>query len=251
MTWLPGLAVWVTLLLGAGPSRPTAPRSALARARVRRLAVPRGPGTGAASPAPRGVRVAGWVGAAGCLAVLPWPAGLVAALIVVTVVPAVVARLEPTAQRRQAAALAAAFPLVADVFAALVLAGAPPARALRVVTEAFGGPVAARLDGVAAALELGAPAGQAWAGLATDPVLGAWASAMARTAHSGAPIAGVVAGLADQARSAAAAAAAQAAHRAGVWVVLPLGLCFLPAFVLLGVVPLIGSLVGTLLGPLT
>jgi pilus assembly protein TadC len=34
--------------------------------------------------------------------------------------------------------------------------------------------------------------------------------------------------------------------RASVWVVLPLGLCFLPAFVLVGVVPIVMGLLHTL-----
>jgi hypothetical protein len=38
-------------------------------------------------------------------------------------------------------------------------------------------------------------------------------------------------------------------QRVGVLVVAPLGLCFLPAFVLIGVVPLAAGLVGGLLGP--
>jgi pilus assembly protein TadC len=39
-----------------------------------------------------------------------------------------------------------------------------------------------------------------------------------------------------------------AAGALGVQLVLPLGLCFLPAFVLLGLVPMILSLAGNLMG---
>ena len=42
-------------------------------------------------------------------------------------------------------------------------------------------------------------------------------------------------------------AAEQAARRVGVLAVAPLGLCFLPAFVLLGVVPVVVGLAGPLL----
>ena len=45
-------------------------------------------------------------------------------------------------------------------------------------------------------------------------------------------------------------AAEQAARRVGVLAVAPLGLCFLPAFVLLGVVPVVIGLAGPLLATL-
>jgi hypothetical protein len=59
-----------------------------------------------------------------------------------------------------------------------------------------------------------------------------------------------VSGIAQAARSRRRAAGAAAARRAAVLATLPLGLCFLPAFVLLGVVPLVESFVAPLLGEL-
>ncbi len=53
--------------------------------------------------------------------------------------------------------------------------------------------------------------------------------------------------LAAEARADRAARGQAAAERAGVLAVAPLGLCFLPAFVLLGVVPVVAGLVGPLL----
>jgi pilus assembly protein TadC len=49
-------------------------------------------------------------------------------------------------------------------------------------------------------------------------------------------------------RSAACAAAEAAARRAGVWVLAPLGACFLPAFLCLGVVPLVLGIAGDVFG---
>ena len=60
---------------------------------------------------------------------------------------------------------------------------------------------------------------------------------MSRAAVGGAPVAAAVQQVAEDARREAAAAAERAARRAGVLAVGPLGLCFLPAFLLLGVVP--------------
>ena len=53
--------------------------------------------------------------------------------------------------------------------------------------------------------------------------------------------------LADQCRHDAAHAAAAAAERAGVLIAGPLGLCFLPAFVCLGIAPVVAGLAGEVL----
>ena len=50
--------------------------------------------------------------------------------------------------------------------------------------------------------------------------------------------------LAEQSRQDATHAAAAAAERASVLIAGPLGLCFLPAFVCLGVVPVVAGLAG-------
>lgn len=68
-----------------------------------------------------------------------------------------------------------------------------------------------------------------------------------RSASSGSALAGGVAELADQSRHDAVHAAAAAAERAGVLIAGPLGLCFLPAFVCLGIVPVVAGLAGDVL----
>jgi pilus assembly protein TadC len=68
-----------------------------------------------------------------------------------------------------------------------------------------------------------------------------------RSASSGAALADGVAELADQSRGDAAHAATAAAERAGVLIAGPLGLCFLPAFVCLGIVPVVAGLAGDVL----
>lgn len=65
-----------------------------------------------------------------------------------------------------------------------------------------------------------------------------------RSAASGAALAEGVAELADQSRHDAAHGATAAAERAGVLIAGPLGLCFLPAFVCLGIVPVVAGLAG-------
>jgi pilus assembly protein TadC len=68
-----------------------------------------------------------------------------------------------------------------------------------------------------------------------------------RSASSGAALADGVADLAAQARHDAAHAATATAERAAVLIAGPLGLCFLPAFVCLGIVPVVAGLVGDVL----
>ena len=66
---------------------------------------------------------------------------------------------------------------------------------------------------------------------------------MLRAAESGASVADAMARLADDLRLSSRAAVEARARAVGVRAALPLGVCLLPAFVLLGVVPLVaGSL---------
>ena len=60
-------------------------------------------------------------------------------------------------------------------------------------------------------------------------------------------MAGGLTQLADDLRAARLAAGEAARHRAGVLLVLPLGLCFLPAFLVAGVVPVIVAVLGDVL----
>jgi pilus assembly protein TadC len=71
---------------------------------------------------------------------------------------------------------------------------------------------------------------------------------MTRAALSGAPVADVLSRLADDARREVRASSTAAARRVGVQAVAPLGLCFLPAFVFLGIIPVVAGLAGQVFG---
>jgi len=180
------------------------------------------------------------------------PSGLLLGLALAVLGPRALARLEPGGVRADRQRLAADLPLVLDLLAACLAGGAALPEAARVVAPAVPGPAGARLAEVSALLAVGAPAGQAWAALTRpdacgrDP-LGPASRALGRAADGGAPVADAVARLAGEARAQARAEAEQAARRVGVLVVAPLGLCFLPAFVLIGVVPVVIGLAGPLL----
>ena len=91
--------------------------------------------------------------------------------------------------------------------------------------------------------------GRSGGGPARRPIAGSerLAALAVRSSHSGAALAANLTRLADDLRGARAAALDAAARRAGVLVVLPLGLCFLPAFVLAGLVPVVVAVLGDVL----
>jgi pilus assembly protein TadC len=114
-------------------------------------------------------------------------------------------------------------------------------------------PVARALRRAADLLALGADPVVAWAipsephANPADAPVDALLRLARRSASSGAALAGGVAELADQSRHDAAHTATAAAERAGVLIAGPLGLCFLPAFVCLGIVPVVAGLAGDVL----
>ena len=130
-----------------------------------------------------------------------------------------------------------------DLLAACVRVGAVPRRAVQVVASVAKSSLSVDLQRVAAALGIGASPEEAWRLVSGDlePV----ANVMIRSAHSGAPTSDLLLRIAGDLRASSRVAALAEARRLGVRLAGPLGLCFLPAFVLIGVVPLVLSLVQT------
>ncbi|WP_345714040.1 type II secretion system F family protein, partial [Kineococcus glutinatus] len=140
-------------------------------------------------------------------------------------------------------------PLCCDLVAAATRAGAPPAAALDValaVLPASRDPLREALRRVQAQLALGASPEVAWAGAPAElePLHGP----LLLSAATGAPAAELLEAGSAQLRREQRRRAEVAAARLGARLVLPLGLCTLPAFVLLGVVPVLLSLAGSVLG---
>lgn len=133
-----------------------------------------------------------------------------------------------------------------ELLAACLSAGATPERAISVVASVSREPIASIFAAVAGSMRLGADAESAWRPAQEIPALRGLAKAVIRSADSGAPLAGLLMDAAAEARSEAESCAKAAVQRAGIKIVLPVGLCFLPAFILIGVVPVIASLLGTL-----
>ncbi|MGP4047135.1 type II secretion system F family protein [Streptomyces sp. 2A115] len=139
-------------------------------------------------------------------------------------------------------------PLAADLLAACIAAGAGPVAAAQAVGEALDGPVGERLARGAAEVRLGGEPAEAWRGLAALPRARALARLLERAGDSGVPAAGPVARLAGEARAEWGRSATARARRAAVLVTAPVGLCFLPAFIAIGVLPVVIGLAGGVLG---
>lgn len=199
-------------------------------------------GTGAARTSVAalvGVQVAvllgGWFGP---------PAGVVVAVLLLRWL----GRLEPVAVRRRRERVQSDLPLAVDLLVASLRAGRPVLLSVAVVADAVGGPLGSDLGGVAARLELGGDPGSVWATVATDPVLGPVGRSVVRAADTGAPVADALAHLVDDLHRDRSLDADEVARRVAVRSAGPLGLCFLPAFVLVGVTPTVIGAFSTLLG---
>ena len=131
--------------------------------------------------------------------------------------------------------------LAVDLLAVALAAGAPLSRALQLVGQAVGGGTGAALARAATSLRLGADPGAALGEALVAPELAPLRRTLVRTCESGTSAAAVLTALAADLRSRRETAAEQRAARAEVLAVLPLGLCFLPAFVLLGLVPVVAG----------
>jgi pilus assembly protein TadC len=157
----------------------------------------------------------------------------------------------PPARRRRAAAadrarLARDLPRAADLTATCLEAGAAPAEALATVAGAIGGPLGVRMQAVATALGHGADL-QGLVPIGDGDPLAALLRAIARATATGAPLADTVRDVASDGRERARWQALERARRAGVQAVGPLAACFLPAFVLVGVVPVVAGVARALL----
>ena len=130
-----------------------------------------------------------------------------------------------------------------DLIAAALDVGLAPAGALAAVAAGVPEPDRSRLRRALAMVDIGGDAATVWRMLADDPVLGPLAHALERSERSGAPVAAVVRGLADEARRDTRTARLAEARRVGVRTAAPLGACFLPAFFLVAIVPTVVALV--------
>ncbi|MHB8451141.1 MAG: type II secretion system F family protein [Mycobacteriales bacterium] len=229
----PTAAAGPTFGSAAGPARPRAGTRA---------------GTGAGAGAAPRVPWALFLIAGALVLAFPGPAGLLAATATLGAARTAAARLAGSAVRRRRELMQRDAPLGLELLALALEAGLGPGPAAAVAGAAVGGPVGEELAAVVRALRLGLPAERAWSLLcAAGPPLEVLALTVPRAEHTGAPLAAELTRLAGEARATATARCLAAARSTGVRAAVPLGLCYLPAFVALGIVPVIVGVVSGLL----
>ena len=136
-----------------------------------------------------------------------------------------------------------------ELFAACLSAGMAVSSAAAAAAPSAPEPLAGVLTRAADLLALGADPATAWPNDAgrQDHNAEALLRLARRSASSGTALARGVADLAAQSRHEAAVSAEAAAERAGVLIAGPLGLCYLPAFLCLGIIPVVAGLAGDVL----
>ena len=134
--------------------------------------------------------------------------------------------------------------LVLELLAAQLRAGLAPLAALGTLAEALN---SRPLHTVCQRLQMGSGWGSAWSGSAAG-TFGELRDALAPAYTGGAPSTALLLSLADAHRLSERRAAERAAGKLSVALVVPLGLCSLPAFICLGIVPILISLLPTLTG---
>lgn len=226
------------------------------RRRLRRLEPRLPPGSGRLSVLVRGrsgapplrsrVLLAA-LGGASALLLLPAAAGAVAGVVVATAIVLLGGQLVP--RSRSTGAVQADVADTVELLAVCLAAGSSMGHALDVVAQVSGEETAAVLDRVSGPLGMGVVEQQAWLELRSDATWSQVASDVARSARSGTSLVEVLHVHAEEARMIAEERALQRARTAGVRSVVPLMACFLPAFVLVGVLPIIAGLLGGLLSP--
>lgn len=179
---------------------------------------------------------------AGAAALLGGPLALPAGLATGVVVGVVAGRIEPAVVRRRREEVRRDLPHVVALLAAALRSGAGSAEAVELVCRALPGAAVERLVPVAARLRLGGDPAAIWAALADDPDLAALGRTLARAQRTGAPIVAAVERLGTELARRARAEVEDRARAVGVRAALPLGLCLLPSFLVLGIVPLAVSL---------
>jgi Flp pilus assembly protein TadB len=185
-------------------------------------------------------------GACGGWAMVGGPIGLAVGFVCGVTVWVALARTEDPSVVRRREALVDDLPTGVDLLASCLDAGAAPESALVSVSHALGGPVGEEFLGIHHRLEVGVDPAQVWRTVAAHPQLGDLGRAVGRAHQTGAPVGEAVHRLAEELRDRARADVEERARSIEVKAAAPLGVCLLPAFVVLGVVPMVAGVFGSM-----
>ena len=164
--------------------------------------------------------------------------GLLIALATLGFVRTWIGRLERTSDRQREAAIVADLPVALALIATVVKSGRSTESAFVLVSQHLGDPLASALQQIAAKLERAPEPAQVWRSLESS-FLGKVARTFDRSAESGSGVVATVTLAATDVRKARAETKRLAASRVAVKTAAPLGLCFMPAFLLVGIVPMV------------
>ena len=231
--WLVVLAAGCAVLLAVS-GRPRLP-AVVVQDKVRRVG----------RPARRRALLSALAGVGGWLFV-GGPAAPVAGVTGAAVAWWVLGRAEPGEVRRAREEAQRDLPHLVRLLGAALRSGSAPGDAVRLVCSALPGAAASRLSGIPDRLALGVDPGRVWASLADDEALAPLGRSLARAHETGAPVVAAVERLADELERTARGRVEDRARAVGVKAALPLGLCLLPSFLLLGIVPLVAGLLAGL-----
>ena len=179
------------------------------------------------------------------LLVLPGAAGILVAGVAGPATAVVLGRLP---RRTDVRILTIELPEALEFLAVCLDAGQPVGHAVTAVAKVS--PEATRnlLERVAAQVALGRAGPSAWEDLRGHRVWGRVAADIARAERSGTGLADVLRMHAEDGRRDAGDLAVKEARKVGVRSVVPLMACFLPAFILVGVVPIVAGLLRDFFG---
>jgi len=245
--WLAGALLVGVVMLARRPHRATD--------RLHRVledttsAAPSAPPASGAGLSDRWVRGASALAGVGLVVLFPSWTSLVVALLIGGLGPFLLNRFEPGSVRRRRERAERDLPLALDLLAACLSSGASFAASARMVALALDGPLALELRTVAVHLELGADPAVVWPTLGPGERMNRVGVAIARACESGAASASSLSRMADDQRARVRREGEAAARRVAVRVAAPLGLCFLPAFVLLAIVPAVLGALTPLVAP--
>jgi len=158
-------------------------------------------------------------------------------------------RLQSAEQAARSRKLAAAVPGLCDLLAVCLDAGLPLRNATAELGRLLPEPAGGVLSRLAASVALGTDEASAWREVAAaEPMLSELGQELARSLDYGLTASAALRVIGERARRAELSRVQQRARQVGVSSVLPLVLCLLPSFLLIGVVPIIGGVVLRLFG---
>jgi pilus assembly protein TadC len=185
---------------------------------------------------------------AGSAIAIGGPIGVVTGVVLGVLARLVLPRFESASARRNRLARERQLPLFIDLLAACLSAGIVTDEALLAAAAAVGEPLAKIVETAVTSIRWGADPVATWRSVEAIDGLHEVAGALVRSVESGSPLAELLPQLARDARDARRTRMEARTRTAGVRLMAPLGLMFLPAFVLLGVVPVVASWASVLLG---